>query len=510
MLSQSGLAPDITINVSLQYIEDRDETGDAMTDRVTLWARKLPVALAVFLCLGAGQLSADSAGLELTALDEYVRAPDPNYSYRVVNTVTGEGYTTYVVHMISQQWLTEAEVNLPIWEHYMTITRPETILSDIGFLYITGGDKQDEVPVGAPPTDINRAIQSGTVVTTLYMVPNQPLVFIADETRDRYEDQTIAYTWDKYLRSGDEKWPLRLPMTKSAVRAMDTVTHLLASAQGGGAEVDQFVVAGGSKRGWTTWTTAAVDNRVVAIMPIVIDLLNVEESFKHHYQVYGGYAPAIGDYEDMGIMNWLGTPEFAALMDIVEPYEYRDRLQLPKFLLNSTGDQFFLPDSWKFYWDELSGEKHVRYVPNSDHSMGGTDVIESVDAWYHAVVHNVPMPRYSWDVDDDGTITVLTLDEPLEVLLWQASNPDGRNFMQDVIGRAYSSTPLREVEPGRYVAKVDAPAQGYTAYFVEMAFPSGLSVPLKFSTGVKVVPEITEHVWQPTADSVRTQEPSHP
>lgn len=510
MPSQPGLAPDITINVSLQYIEDRDETGDAMIDRVTLWARKLPVALAVFLCLGAGQLSADSAGLELTALDEYVRAPDPNYSYRVVNTVTGEGYTTYVVHMISQQWLTEAEVNLPIWEHYMTITRPETILSDIGFLYITGGDKQDEVPVGAPPTDINRAIQSGTVVTTLYMVPNQPLVFIADETRDRYEDQTIAYTWDKYLRSGDEKWPLRLPMTKSAVRAMDTVTHLLASAQGGGAEVDQFVVAGGSKRGWTTWTTAAVDHRVVAIMPIVIDLLNVEESFKHHYQVYGGYAPAIGDYEDMGIMNWLGTPEFASLMDIVEPYEYRDRLQLPKFLLNSTGDQFFLPDSWKFYWDELSGEKHVRYVPNSDHSMGGTDVIESVDAWYHAVVHNVSMPRYSWDVDDDGTITVLTLDEPLEVLLWQASNPDGRNFMQDVIGRAYSSTPLREVEPGRYVAKVDAPAQGYTAYFVEMAFPSGLSVPLKFSTGVKVVPEITEHVWLPTADSVRTQEPSHP
>ncbi len=481
-----------------------------MTDLVSLWARKLTAVLVVFLCLGTGQLAADSAGLELTALDEYVRAPDPNYSYRVVNTVNGEGYTTFIVHMISQQWLTEAEVNLPIWEHYMTITRPETILSDIGFLYITGGDKQDEVPVGAPPTDINRAIQSGTVVTTLYMVPNQPLVFIADETRDRYEDQTIAYTWDKYLRSGDEKWPLRLPMTKSAVRAMDTVTHLLASGQGGGAEVDQFVVAGGSKRGWTTWTTAAVDNRVVAIMPIVIDLLNVEESFKHHYQVYGGYAPAIGDYEDMGIMNWLGTPEFAALMDIVEPYEYRDRLQLPKFLLNSTGDQFFLPDSWKFYWDELSGEKHVRYVPNSDHSMGGTDVIESVDAWYHAVVHNVSMPRYSWDVDDDGTITVLTLDEPLEVLLWQASNPDGRNFMQDVIGRAYSSTPLREVEPGRYVAKVDAPAQGYTAYFVEMAFPSGLSVPLKFSTGVKVVPEITEHVWQPTADSVRTQEPSHP
>ena len=259
----------------------------------------------------------------------------------------------------------------------------------------------------------------------------------------------------------------------------------------------------------TTWSTAAVDNRVVAIMPIVIDLLNVEESFKHHYQVYGGYADAVGDYVEMGTMDWMGTPEFAALMDIVEPFEYRDRLEMPKFLLNSTGDQFFLPDSWRFYWDELVGEKHVRYVPNSDHGMGDTDVIESVDAWYHAIVHNVSMPRYSWDVADDGTITVFTLDEPSEVLLWQATNPESRNFMQDVIGRAYTSTPLYEVEPGRYSVNVDSPASGYTAYYVELSYPSGLSVPFKFSTGVNVVPDVTEYTWELAPESARLKEPLH-
>jgi PhoPQ-activated pathogenicity-related protein len=477
--------------------------------------RAIPKLLAPGFCVGVVAafstfaLADDPAGLEITALDKYVAAPDSHYRYEVINTVRGDGYTTFIVDMTSQKWLTEEDVNLPIWEHYMTITRPDVVRSDIGFLYINKGSKTNPAPSSAVASDVRRALDSGTVVSTLYMVPNQPLIFVGDETQGRSEDSSIAYTWDKYLRTGDDKWPLRLPMTKSAVRAMDTVTDLLASEEGGGNEVDQFVVAGRSKRGWTTWTTAIVDERVVAIAPIVIDMLNVEDSFKHHFSVYGAYAPAVGDYVFNGIMKWVDTPEFQALMDIVEPYEYRDRLKLPKYLLNSTGDQFFLPDSWQFYWDELVGEKHVRYVPNSDHGMGGTDVTESVDAWYHSVVHNVSVPRYSWDVAEDGTITVLSLDEPTEVLLWQATNPDARNFMQDVIGRAYTSTVLQEVEPGKYVAKLDAPESGYTAYYIEMAYPSGLDVPFKFTSGVKIVPDVYEHEWEPATDEDRAREPQH-
>ena len=263
------------------------------------------------------RVHADSAGLELTALDRYVRAPDSNYKYSVINTVHGDGYTTFIVDMTSQKWLTEVEVNLPIWEHFMTITRPDTVSSDIGFLYITGGSKSSSVPQSAPAMDINRALLTNTVGTTLYMVPNQPLIFVGDETKPRSEDSAIAYTWDKFLRTGDDKWPMRLPMTKSAVRAMDTVTDLMASAQGGSIEVDQFVVAGGSKRGWTTWTTAVVDKRVIAIAPIVIDMLNVEESFKHHFQVYGHYALAVVDYVGTGVMDWMGTQEFHELIDCI-------------------------------------------------------------------------------------------------------------------------------------------------------------------------------------------------
>jgi PhoPQ-activated pathogenicity-related protein len=448
--------------------------------------------------------AADSElGLSLTALDHYIRKPDSSYKYEIINTINEEGYKTFVLEMTSQQWLTEAEVNFPIWEHFMIVIVPDVVKSDIGFLTITGGSKANNAPTAPLQTDVKRALETSTVVSTLYMVPNQPLIFSDDGGLQRTEDAIIAYTWDKHLKTGNNKWPLRLPMTKAAVRAMDTVTNLMASSQGGGIKVEQFVVAGGSKRGWTTWTTAIVDDRVVAIMPIVIDALNVGESFKHHFSVYGAYSLAVIDYVTSGNVNWIGTPEWDALMDIVEPYEYRNRLELPKYLLNSTGDEFFLPDSSQFYWDDLIGEKHLRYVPNSNHSMDDTDIFDSVDAWYHAVVHNIKMPRYSWDLAEDGTITVFTLDEPEAVLLWQANNPNNRNFTQAVIGRAYESSSLSEIEPGVFQVKLDPPEEGYTAYYVEMHFPSGIDVPFKFSSGIKIVPDTKEYAWQFKPDSSR-------
>jgi PhoPQ-activated pathogenicity-related protein len=138
------------------------------------------------------------------------------------------------------------------------------------------------------------------------------------------------------MRTGEDTWPARLPMTKSAVRAMDTVQSVLKSDAGGNTTIDGFIVAGASKRGWTTWTTAIVDKRVVAIIPIVIDLLNVEPSFRHHFASYGYYAPAVGDYEELNIMSWQGTPQYRNLMKIEEPYEYRNRLTMPKFIINAT------------------------------------------------------------------------------------------------------------------------------------------------------------------------------
>ena len=100
------------------------------------------------------------------------------------------------------------------------------------------------------------------------------------------------------------------------------------STAGGGIAVDRFVLGGASKRGWTAWTTAAVDKRVAAVVPVVIDLLNIETSFEHHYRAYSFWAPAIAAYQASGIMRWAGTAELASLLKIEDPYSYRDRLSI--------------------------------------------------------------------------------------------------------------------------------------------------------------------------------------
>jgi PhoPQ-activated pathogenicity-related protein len=455
-------------------------------------------AVAAFLfglmLLSAGRVSA-APGDEQTALDAYIAAPDPSYGYQLVGEHKDKGMTTYVLEMTSQSWLTTSEVDHPVWKHWVIICKPDEVKSNKSLLYITGGKN------GGPPPDKAEAMMSqiakatGSVVTELKMVPNQPLVF-SGETAGRSEDSLIAYTWDKFLRTGDAKWPARLPMTKSAVRAMDAVTGFCGSEAGGKTKVDQFVVCGGSKRGWTTWTTAAVDKRVVAIVPFVIDLLNIEPSFVHHWEAYGFWAPAVGDYVHMKLMDWNGSPQYRELMKIEEPFQYRSRLTMPKFVVNSTGDQFFLPDSSQFYWSELAGPKYLRYVPNADHSLKGSDAPYSLMAYYNAVLNDTPLPEYSWTVEKDDSLKVKTKSKPSAVKVWHATNPEARDFRLEKLGPVWKSEPLTDQGDNTYIGKVEKPEKGWTAFLVELTYPNGMSPALKFTTQVKVVPDVLPHKYQ--------------
>src|SRR5262249_16346114 len=154
--------------------------------------------------------------------------------------------------MISQHWREHT------WSHHVQIVKPDKVRNPrLAFLFVTG-DGEGRSSLAMLQLIAERA---GVLAAVVSRVPNQPLY------DGRKEDALIAYTFDQYLKSGDESWPLLFPMVKSAVRAMDTVqAYALKEHQ---QKVEAFVVSGMSKRGWTTWLTGAVDPRVKGIAPMV-------------------------------------------------------------------------------------------------------------------------------------------------------------------------------------------------------------------------------------------------
>ena len=126
--------------------------------------------------------------------------------------------------------------------------------------------------------------------------------------------------------------------------------------------------------------------------------------------------------------------------------------------------------------------------------------MDSLLAFYQSVITGGKRPEYSWTKAADGTLTVTTMDKPREVKLWQAHNPKTRDLRVEHLGKAYTSTVLQPQSDGTYVAKIDKPLQGFSAFFVELTYDSGFSVPFKFTSGVSVIPDTLPFKWEDAAN----------
>ena len=450
-------------------------------------------ALALSLLAGAPALANPK-----NALDAYVAKPDPAFAWKVVGPVSGPGYHGAVLELTSQTWLTAKQVDKPLWKHWLTVIVPDKVEHKDAFLYITGGNNTDPAPKTAPERWAKMALETRSVVVELDDVPNQPLRF-AEDPKPRVEDEIIAYQQAKFARDRNPLDLVRLPMVKSGTQAMTAVQQYLASEAGGKLKVDGFVVSGGSKRAWVTWLVGAIDRRVVAIVPIVINVLDVDATAKHHWEAMGYFSPALKDYVENGLIpGMIGSPGLTEVNRIEDPLNYRDRpaMKMPKYVINAVGDEYFPPDNTRFSYHLLPQVKRLRMIPNSKHSTAGTDISDSITAFYDAVLNRRPIPDYSWTVRPDGAIVVKSATKPAEVRLWQGTDPKARDFRVDTIGKAFTSTVLTPQTDGTWVGKVDKPPAGWTAYFVELSYPSGTAYPFKVTTEVSVIPDTLPYKWK--------------
>ena len=413
-------------------------------------------------------------------LAEYVAAPDDSYAWKVRRR-GALGATSYVeLTLTSQTWRGIA------WKHQLFVVKPSTAGADCShaMLVIAGSSWKDKLEKPAKSTELPRsasmfallAEQLRTPVAILLHVPFQPMF------GGKREDQLIAMSFDKYLRTGDDRWPLLLPMVKSAVRAMDTVQQFAADQWS--LKLQTFTVSGASKRGWTTWLTGAVDRRATALVPIVIDMLKIGPQLKHQKAAWGAVSPQIGDYTKLDLPRRLDTDAGRTLQAIVDPYHYRQQLRQPKLIMIGTNDHFWPLDALNLYWDDLVGPKHIVYVPNNRHGI--TDFVRltgSLIAMHRHATEGKPLPELSWKfVEGDRTVTlrVTSKPPPQRVDFWAASSKT-RDFRKS----RWFSQPC-EADGDGHVGTMSLPEAGWSAYFGEAVFASD-GIPYFLSTNVKIL-----------------------
>ena len=426
---------------------------------------------------------------EYTSMSDYIESTKNEFSYDIQEVIYEENWTGYHIKMISGEWLDSKKVDQVEWWHYVDIIIPKQTTSSTGIMFIDGGEKSEDY-FRLDAQSIRNAIKTEAVIVNISNIPFQPLNFLSSEQDSFEEDDLIAFAWNKFLKQGakqkDVEWLPRFPMTRAIVRAMDLAQEIVLQND---VVIKDFVVSGASKRGWTAWTTAAVDSRVKAVVPMVIDMLNLVPSFENHYRSYGEFSPAVQEYVNYNIQDWLGTEEFKVLMSYIEPFSFIDKFTMPKYIINAGSDEFFSTDSWRFYYDKLPGEKIIRYVPNKNHSLDGRYLTEDLVSYFYRVINDIEIPSLSWNLSDNKLIAELDYDGDYDVSVWTAKNDNGRDFRLWEEGELWEETSIGKLANNKYELNVNSNFKGYKATMIEFTIDPESEFPLIISTGPFVFPE---------------------
>jgi len=425
-------------------------------------------------------------------------------TYVHTSTIRADGIEKCSYELMSQSWPPDYSAAPEKWSHAVDIYIPDHALSNRALLTINNGTNHgsENNPAKGPtdfPENTLRTIAKKTRVIAISVsnVPNQYLKYQDDDAPKR-EDDSIAHSWKLFLNAPAKRpfLSLHIPMMEAAVKTMDLAESVLKPWN-----IHSFIVTGASKRAWMSWHVAIADSRVTAIVPFAIDVLNTKEIFEHTYQAYGKNWPiAFAPYYREGITDQQNTSNFEKLMKIEDPLRYlnsiyADRLTIPKFIVNASGDDFFTPDNARLYFDQLPGPKSLRVVPNSDHFGIKEYMEQALVSFTNRLQQSDSFPTLTSQLQQDAGKTTLLVqfsEPPVQITRWSVLNPVARDF-RHACGIRYVATPLVPDAAQKLRISIEKPKAGWMALFVEARFKDGFIA----TTLVYILPDKTYPMTAP-------------
>ncbi len=404
-----------------------------------------------------------------TALESYLKTEDSAYTWELKDSFNLGDVKAYDLLLTSQKWREHT------WKHQLTVLVPEEVAYDGALLFITGGSLKDGMPNWKSKEEADEnspmariAQKNKAIVSIIRQVPMQPLY-----DGDLVEDQLISYTLHNYKNDKDPTWPLLFPMVKSAVKGMDAVQEF--SKEKLHKNITRFTVSGASKRGWTTWLTGASDERVEAIGPMVIDVLNMPVSLDYHIKAWNEYSEQINDYVKLEIPQTVNTPDGDALTQMIDPYSYRDKLTMPKIIFIGTNDEYWPVDAVKNYIKDIPGENYIHYTPNAGHNLDGAEkALNALSGFWGQTLAKKPYADLNYELMTDKTSATLSVESDSEDLkmgyLWSADSED-RDFRDET----WKSTKINTKTGKAAVEKIPFPKKGFKAFYIDLEYvdPNG-------------------------------------
>lgn len=432
------------------------------TDIIMSFRKSLLIIFILFITAGSTFSSGKKNVNPGNALMRYIHNNDKTFGWEVINTSKSDHLTTYQIVFTSQKWRGIT------WKHELFVMVPGKVSYTDALLFITGGSVKDGEPrLHNIDDELAKAlgqiaVRNEAITAIIWQVPNQPLY------GGKTEDELISHTYHSFMNDGDYTWPLLFPMTKSAVRAMDVLQQFAKKEHK--QRITHFLVSGASKRGWTTWLTGAADPRVKAIAPMVIDVLNMPVSVDYHKVTWGDYSIQIEDYVKLGIAQQLSNEAGRSLVQMVDPYSYRQQLTMPKMLFMGTNDEYWPVDAVKNYIDSIPGDNSICYIANAGHGLGDKQqALNTLSAFFANTLTGSPYPRCDYSLTEENNTIRLkvetTASQLKDACLWTSTSTD-RDFRDE----KWSSTSLGISGKPEVNVELKYPQNGYKAFYVELLY----------------------------------------
>ncbi|MFW6122146.1 MAG: PhoPQ-activated protein PqaA family protein [Petrotogales bacterium] len=387
------------------------------------------------------------------SMEDYINIEDlpktldeANYSLKMWGETTNSSYEVFTFEPFIWKDIQ--------WKNHLLIIFPEEVETKTALVFITGDYSFDREFLSIFNSI---AVENKSCVAVLFDIPNQPLF------GNLKEDWLIAYTFDRFLETRDFTWPMLLPMVRTTITSINMIQSY---AHKNEVILENFILSGASKRGWTTWLTSAFDNRVKAIAPIAYDNLNIKEQMNHQLEFWGSYSKSIDEYVSSGILSDLEDKDRIDLLKFVDPYSYIERINIPKLIIVGTNDPYWPVDAVKLYYDQLKGTKGIVYAPNKGHGAETQGIVNAVNALFITVEENKSLPKVeaTYEITNNNLLIKTKITEndwkiKEKRLFYAHSN------IQDFRNAFFHS---RAFELSEIMLEIN----NYTAFYVECTFTS--------------------------------------